>query len=85
MYHWDQELGSDPRTVLNQMREYNSLSEDYNQVTRTLMRSGDCSVVFGISSLAIGVDIEKVQDVVLFGDPLDLDELLQMLGRIRPN
>ncbi|KAJ3911355.1 P-loop containing nucleoside triphosphate hydrolase protein [Lentinula edodes] len=85
MYHRDQELGSDPRTVLNRMREYNSLSEDYNQVTRTLMRSGDCSVVFGTSSLAIGVDIEKVQDVVLFGDPLDLDELLQMLGHIRPN
>ncbi|KAJ4463461.1 hypothetical protein C8R41DRAFT_927391 [Lentinula lateritia] len=85
MYHWDQELGGDPRTVLNWMREYNLLSEDYNQVTQTLMRSGDCSVVFGTSSLAIGVDIEKVQDVVLFGDPLDLDELLQMLGRIRPN
>lgn len=39
---------------------------------------------FATSSLSIGVDIDNVEDVVVFGDPVDTDELLQMIGRIRP-
>ncbi|KAF9061538.1 hypothetical protein BDP27DRAFT_1428837 [Rhodocollybia butyracea] len=49
------------------------------------MRSGECSVVFATSLLAIGMDVDNIEDVVIFGDPSDTDEMLQMIGRIRPN
>lgn len=84
MYHRDKALGGDPRTVLTRMREYNALSEEYNEITRKAMQSGECSIIFATSSLSIGVDIDNVEDVVVFGDPVDTDEMLQMIGRIRP-
>ncbi|KAJ3726680.1 P-loop containing nucleoside triphosphate hydrolase protein [Lentinula raphanica] len=84
LYQCDKALGGNPGTVLERIREYNSLSRDYNETTRTLMQSGECHVVIATSALAIGVDIDNVEDVVVFGDPEDSDQLLQMIGRIRP-
>ncbi|KAH7878315.1 P-loop containing nucleoside triphosphate hydrolase protein, partial [Lentinula edodes] len=84
MYHQDKKSGGDPRTVLKRMREYTSLSAEYNEQTRVFMQSGDCLVVFATSSLAVGVDVDNVQDVIVFGDPEDVNELIQMIGRIRP-
>lgn len=84
MYYLDKKLGGDPASVTNRMREYNALSKEYNEETRNLMHSGRCSLVFATSTLAIGVDIDDIEDVVIYGDPEDLNELLQMIGRIRP-
>ncbi|KAF9069379.1 hypothetical protein BDP27DRAFT_1520094 [Rhodocollybia butyracea] len=85
MYHYDKMHGGDPCTVLTHMREDNALLEDYNKITQTSMQSGECSIVFATSSLSIGVDVDNVQDVVVFGDPVDTNEMLQMIGRIRPD
>ncbi|KAJ3753061.1 P-loop containing nucleoside triphosphate hydrolase protein, partial [Lentinula raphanica] len=83
LYAYNKLLNGDPRTVLSRIREYNSLSKSYNESTRRLMQSGDCNLIIATSSLAVGVDIQDIQDVVVFGDPEDADQLLQMIGRIR--
>ncbi|KAJ3817503.1 P-loop containing nucleoside triphosphate hydrolase protein [Lentinula raphanica] len=85
LYKCDKALGGDPRTVLKRIREYHSLSRNYNETTRTLMQSGECNIVIATSALAVGVDVDNVEDVVVFGDPEDTDQLLQMIGRIQPH
>ncbi|KAJ3748286.1 P-loop containing nucleoside triphosphate hydrolase protein [Lentinula raphanica] len=82
LYKCDKALGGDPRTVLKRIREYHSLSRNYNETTRTLMQSGECNIVIATSALAVGVDIDNVEDVVVFGDPEDTDQLLQMISII---
>jgi CRISPR/Cas system-associated endonuclease/helicase Cas3 len=42
-----------------------------------------CHIVIGTSIIAIGVDLAAIQVVVIYRDPQDLDELLQMVGRIQ--
>ncbi|KAJ3715175.1 P-loop containing nucleoside triphosphate hydrolase protein [Lentinula raphanica] len=84
LYQCDKTLGGSPLDVLSRIREYNSLSNTYNEMTRMLMQSGDCNIIIATSSLAVGVDIDNIEDVVVFGDPEDADQLLQMIGRIRP-
>ncbi|KAJ3730856.1 hypothetical protein DFJ43DRAFT_1155975 [Lentinula guzmanii] len=83
-HHKDKQMGGDPRTVLQRLRQYDSLSKEYNEVTRNLMRSQMCQVVIATSTLAVGIDLEGIEDVVIYGDPEDLDQMVQMIGRIRP-
>jgi superfamily II DNA helicase RecQ len=72
--------GMEPR---NQIRTYNLLNlESYNEETRTLIDTEACAIVVGTTTIAFGVDIKCVRTVVVFGDPKDLDEMLQMIGRI---
>jgi Lhr-like helicase len=67
----------------NQIRTYNLLNlESYNEETRTLIDTEACAIVVGTTTIAFGVDIKCVRTVVVFGDPKDLDEMLQMIGRI---
>ncbi|KAJ3716789.1 P-loop containing nucleoside triphosphate hydrolase protein [Lentinula guzmanii] len=83
-HHKDKQMGGDPRTVLQRLRQYDSLSKEYNEVTRNLMRSQMCQVVIATSTLAVGIDLEGIEDVVIYGDPEDLDQMVQMIGKIRP-
>ncbi|KAJ3963697.1 P-loop containing nucleoside triphosphate hydrolase protein [Lentinula raphanica] len=83
LYTYDESIGGDPRTVADRMREYNSLDQDYNEETRLLIQSGDCTIIIATSALAVGVDVDDIENVVIFGDPEDVDQLLQMFGRIR--
>ncbi|KAJ3730366.1 P-loop containing nucleoside triphosphate hydrolase protein [Lentinula raphanica] len=83
LFSCDNSIDTDPRSIANRMREYNSLDPDFNEETRLLMQSGECTIVIATSSLAVGVDIENIEDVIVFGDPEDVDQLLQMFGRIR--
>jgi superfamily II DNA helicase RecQ len=72
--------GMDPK---NQIRTYNSLNwESYNEETRTLIDSEACAIVVGTTTIAFGVDIKCVRTAVVFSDPKDLDEMLQMIGWI---
>ncbi|KAJ3786380.1 P-loop containing nucleoside triphosphate hydrolase protein [Lentinula aff. detonsa] len=84
LYHRDKRMGGNPWTVSERLRQYNSLSKEYNEHTRVLMHSQKCHVVFATSTLAVGVDLAGIEDVVIYGDPEDVDQLLQMVGRIRP-
>ncbi|KAJ3817575.1 hypothetical protein F5880DRAFT_1445447, partial [Lentinula raphanica] len=83
LYTCDKDRGGDPETVRKRIREYNAIEESYNAETRSLLQSGECTIVVATSSLAVGVDVEDVENVVIFGDPEDIDQLLQMVGRIR--
>ncbi|KAJ3816908.1 P-loop containing nucleoside triphosphate hydrolase protein, partial [Lentinula raphanica] len=83
LYSCDKSSGGDPRTVRDRMREYNSLNQRYNERTRLLMQSGGCTIIIATSALAVGVDVDDIEDVVIFGDPEDVNQLLQMFGRIR--
>ncbi|KAJ3764815.1 P-loop containing nucleoside triphosphate hydrolase protein [Lentinula raphanica] len=83
LYSYDESIGGNPQTVADRMREYNSLDQDYNEETRLLIQSGDCTIIIATSALAVGVDVEGIEDVVIYGDPEDVDQLLQMFGRIR--
>ncbi|KAJ3964266.1 P-loop containing nucleoside triphosphate hydrolase protein, partial [Lentinula raphanica] len=83
LYHYDVSLGGNPHTVNQRICEYNSISDSHNEATRRLIQSGECTIVLATSALAVGVDVEDVEDVVVFGDPEDVDQLLQMFGRIR--
>jgi hypothetical protein len=66
------------------IRAYNAVNwASYNEETRHLVTTKACRVVIGTSMIAVGVDIPSVRTVVIFGDPTDMDELLQMVGRIR--
>jgi hypothetical protein len=38
--------------------------------------------VVGTATVTVSVDIHAIRTVVIFGDPTDLDQLLQMVGRI---
>jgi Lhr-like helicase len=62
---------------------YNSVNwPGYNEETRCPVLKGECAVVVGTSTIAVGVDISAFWMVVIFRDPQDLDELLQMVGWI---
>ncbi|KAJ7577493.1 hypothetical protein C8J56DRAFT_1113552 [Mycena floridula] len=71
-------------TATQRIRTYNSLNwTTFNDATRELAEKSECAVVVGTTTIAVGVDLASVQDVVIFGEPADADELFQMLGRIR--
>ncbi|KAJ3964465.1 P-loop containing nucleoside triphosphate hydrolase protein [Lentinula raphanica] len=61
---YDISLGGDPRTTKKRIREYNSISEAHNQATRQFLQSGECRIVIATSTLAVGVDVEDVEDMI---------------------
>ncbi|KAJ7593959.1 hypothetical protein C8J56DRAFT_884697 [Mycena floridula] len=70
-------------TATQRIRTYNSLNwTTFNDATRELAEKSECAVVVSTTTIAVGVDLASVQDVVIFGEPADADELFQMLGRI---
>ncbi|KAJ7573715.1 P-loop containing nucleoside triphosphate hydrolase protein [Mycena floridula] len=81
LLHADQ---GDPETATKRIRTYNALNwPTFNEETRILVEKYECMVVIGTTTIAVGVDIANVQDVMIFGDPSDADEMFQMLRRIR--
>ncbi|KAI1783743.1 P-loop containing nucleoside triphosphate hydrolase protein, partial [Ganoderma leucocontextum] len=74
-------------TVDEQIRMYNSLNWDsYNSETLRLMQTNPCPrVTIATDTLSVGIDIENIQDVVLydFTLPANTDDILQKAGRIR--
>lgn len=69
------------------IRLYNSLnSAEFNAETREFMENNpSCVIVIGTDTMSVGVDLSCIQDVVVVGEPEDIDDLMQKFGRIRPN
>ncbi|KAJ3775980.1 hypothetical protein FB446DRAFT_842792 [Lentinula raphanica] len=83
LYYSDKALGGSPLTILNRIREYNLLSDAYNEKTCKLMQSGDCDIIIATNALAVEVDMDNIEDIVVFGNAKDADQLLQMIGCIQ--
>lgn len=84
IYLWNKATSLTDRPSRHRM--YNSLnSQSYNTATLSLMRDGTQSrVTVATDTLAQGIDVAQVDDVVLYGDiPKDPDSVLQKIGRIR--
>jgi superfamily II DNA helicase RecQ len=69
--------------IKKRVRLYNSLNwPEYNAQTRRLMEDDtDCQILIGTDTLSVGVDISTTQDVLVIGEPEDIDELVQKFGR----
>jgi hypothetical protein len=53
-----------------QMRVYNALNwPSYNDKTRKLVTEKLCYIVVGTTTIAVGVDLDTIHTVVIFGDP----------------
>lgn len=66
------------------IRMYNALNwPDYNAETRQLMEDDpDCQIAIGTDTMSVGVDISCVEDVIIIGEPEDVDDLFQKFGRV---
>ncbi|KAF8720414.1 hypothetical protein AX14_010991 [Amanita brunnescens Koide BX004] len=67
------------------LRLYNSLNwPSHNTDTLALLHTTEHHlpiIVIATDTLSVGVDIPDINDVILWGEPKDSDELLQKLGR----
>ncbi|RDB22161.1 ATP-dependent DNA helicase Q-like 3 [Hypsizygus marmoreus] len=65
------------------IRLYNALNfASFNTSTRDLIRDDECRVIIGTNTLAVGMDLPDIQDVVLIGEPQDVDNFFQKIGRV---
>lgn len=65
------------------LRLYNALNwKPFNVETQRLIREDPvCQVVIATDILMVGMDFPNVDDVILLGEPKDVNELLQKIGR----
>ncbi|KAF7800028.1 hypothetical protein EIP86_011271 [Pleurotus ostreatoroseus] len=82
VYLWHAIL-SQSRNPLTRMRLYNSLNpSSYNDESRDLFRNNlEMHILIATDCLMVGVDFPNVQDVVIVGEPAELDEEEQKKGR----
>jgi superfamily II DNA helicase RecQ len=75
---------SDDSNIHKRIRLYNSLNwPEHNSDTRKLMEDdADCLIVIGTDTLSVGVDLSCVEDVIVIGEPEDIDDLIQKFGRV---
>ena len=66
------------------IRMFNALNhKSFNEATLTYCHSGATQIVVATSILSVGIDAPTFDDVIVFGEPNDTDELLQEFGRLR--
>jgi superfamily II DNA/RNA helicase len=69
------------------IRLYNALNwSEFNAETRRMMEEdADCLITIGTDMMAVGVDLSCVEDVIVIGEPEDVDDLFQKFGRVGCN
>jgi len=83
-YFWNK-LAGDPNRA-KRLRLFNSVNhKSYNDETLKLWSSNDPAVqiIIATSILSVGIDAPTFDDVIVYGEPPDTDELLQDYGRLR--
>ncbi|KAF8811179.1 P-loop containing nucleoside triphosphate hydrolase protein [Phlegmacium glaucopus] len=85
-YLYYEGLESDP-DISQHICLYNSLNwPSFNEETRQLMLNNPaCGILIGTDTLAVGVDIGNIEDVIVLDEPEDIDELVQKFGRVGRN
>ena len=75
---------SDDPNADEHIRLYNALnSANFNAETRTLMEEDStCLIAIGTDTMSVGVDISCIEDVIVIGEPEDVDDLFQKFGRV---
>ena len=66
------------------IRLYNSLNwPDFNAKTRELLEEDvACQIAIGTDTMSVGVDLSCIEDVLVIGEPEDVDDLFQKFGRV---
>lgn len=41
----------------------------------------DCLIIIGTDTLSVGVDFSQVRDIIIIGEPEDVDDMFQKFGR----
>jgi superfamily II DNA/RNA helicase len=66
---------------------YNALNTPtFNAETRRMMEEDNtCLITIGTDTMSVGVNLSCIQDVLIIGEPEDVDDLFQKLGRVGCN
>jgi hypothetical protein len=69
------------------IRLYNALNwPELNAETRKMMEEDAyCQITIGTDTMSVGVDLSCVEDVIVIGEPEDVDDLFQKFGRVGRN
>jgi Helicase conserved C-terminal domain len=80
------EQSDDPKAEKH-IRLYNALNAPtFNAETRKMMEENDmCLITVGTDTMSVGVDLSCIRDVLIIGEPEDVDDLFQKFGRAGRN
>ncbi|KAG2111488.1 P-loop containing nucleoside triphosphate hydrolase protein, partial [Suillus clintonianus] len=69
------------------IRMFNALNwKTYNDQTLKMFRDGDpdAQIIIATAIFSVGMDAPAFDDIIAFGEPVDVEQWLQQGGRIRP-
>lgn len=80
-------FGQNPKDLGKQLLLFNSLNwQSYNEETLSFLNNDNlAAVTIATDVLSVGWDSQVTEDAIILGEPADVDEFVQKIGRIGRN